>query len=509
MTAAGARAWSNEQEAIFDWFAKGSGNLIVRARAGVGKTTCLIEAVQRAPEKSILLLAFNRSIANELQSRIPARHIEAKTSHGLGFRFVKQRANVRIDENGKRAIELAEKACPRDAPRAITNLVARLHTKAREIDPWLATSDDQDTAVEALVGFAGRFDLLPDGEHEANGYDVEWCAARAHRAMVLAMDRTPIIDFADMIFLPLVHGWVRAWFDMVAIDELQDMLPSQLALAMGACKKGGRVAGLGDDRQSIYQFRGCNSDGLDTLKAELNATELGLITTYRCPKLVVELASRIVPDFSAAPTAPDGEIVTMSALRMLDQVREGDFVLSRKNAPLVKVCMRLLRKGTRAAIKGRDVGKTIIALVKRLEASTPADLVTKVDRWVSKESARAMERLPEDAANERVAFVHDMADVVIALADDAETLAELEAACERLFSDNDEKATVMLSTVHRAKGLEADTVYVLRDSFVMRGGATPFADGEVSPGADEESNIAYVCITRSKRRLVWVDGDVA
>ena len=499
MTAAAkvsSHSWSAEQEHIFSWFREGHGNLVVRARAGCGKTSSLIEAVQQAPEKAILMAAFNKSIANELQSRIPARHIEAKTLHGLGFRFVKQRVNVRVDENGKRAIELAQRACPNDAPRAIVNLVSRLHTKAREVNPWLAT-DNQDEACDALAGLAGRFDLMPEGAYEARGYDVEWCAQRAHRAMVLGMERTPTIDFADMIFLPLVHNWVRAWFDMVVVDECQDMTPAQLALAVGACKKGGRIAIVGDDRQNLYSFRGTDHDGMDTLKTELDATELGLTTTYRCPKAVVALAAQIVPDFHAAPSAPEGEVATMGTVRMFEQVREGDFVLSRKNAPLVKVCMQLLKAGTRAVIKGRDIGKTIVALVKRLEASDVEDLVVRIDRWVVKESAQAAKRLPEDAAAERISFVHDMADVVIAIAEGIETLGELEAACERLFADDAERSSVMLSTVHRAKGLEAHTVYLLRDTFKIK-----------SEGSTDEQNVLYVAITRAKTRLVWVEGEV-
>src|SRR5262245_2928107 len=53
------RNWSPQQTAVFDWFNAGAGNLIVRARAGTGKTTTIIEGIARANEKSILLAAFN------------------------------------------------------------------------------------------------------------------------------------------------------------------------------------------------------------------------------------------------------------------------------------------------------------------------------------------------------------------------------------------------------------------------------------------------------------------
>ena len=58
--------WSEQQESIFGWFREGEGNLVVRARAGTGKTTTIIEAITYAPEEKILLAAFNRKIADEL-----------------------------------------------------------------------------------------------------------------------------------------------------------------------------------------------------------------------------------------------------------------------------------------------------------------------------------------------------------------------------------------------------------------------------------------------------------
>lgn len=85
-----ARVWSNQQNAIFRWFESGgNGNLVVKARAGTGKTTTIIEAVKRAPEKTILLAAFNKRIAEELTARIgDCPHIEAKTLHAIGFMLV-------------------------------------------------------------------------------------------------------------------------------------------------------------------------------------------------------------------------------------------------------------------------------------------------------------------------------------------------------------------------------------------------------------------------------------
>lgn len=489
-----ARTWSDEQEKILDWFATGTGNKVVRARAGTGKTSVIIEGVRRMPEAKVLLAAFNKSIANELTARVGGDpRIEAKTLHGLGFAYVRRNWKVRIDEEGLRARQLAQagmltvvdRPCPENAIR----LVRDLHSKARDVNPRIAIDDD---GLRGMARIAARFDLMPDDDIERAGWNVRDVCAAALAAMRLAMERTDVIDFADMIFLPIVHRWIRPWYDAVVVDETQDMTPAQLEIAVGACKGNGRVCIVGDDRQAIYQWRGAELDGVDRLKDALNADELGMTITWRCPRLVVELAARIVPDYRSAPGAPDGEVATCDDEKMVEQVREGDFVLSRTNAPLVRTCLAILKRGVRATIKGRDVGKGIAALIRKLEVVAIDDIRPAIDAWVERERKKAA-KMPTDAREARMEVVYDQREIVIALADGCDDLDAMQRRCDNLFADRADRASVMLSTVHRAKGLEADTVYLMRDTF--RG---------IGETEGEEANVVYVAITRARRRLVWV-----
>lgn len=485
-----AHAPSAEQGAIFDWFECGTGNLIARARAGTGKTTTVVEGVSRMPERDVLMAAFNKEIAIELERRVPRAGVEVRTLHSLGFRFVRQAWRVRMDEGGRRAFDLARRALPPGAPNAIVNLVSRLHTKARDVDPWIAADAD----ATALVDFAARFDMMPD-ESWGAAWNIDVVCQAAHKAMRLATERTAVIDFADMIFLPLVHGWVRPTYDAVVVDEAQDMTPAQLTMAVGAMRAGGRMCIVGDDRQAIYAFRGADAGSLDRLKAELSARELGLTTTYRCGRKIVELAAQIVPDYRASPNAHDGEVADMAYAQAIAAAVPGDFILSRKNAPLVRACMTLLKRGVRARIKGRDIVAGIMALVRKLAPTDIDDLERKVDSWAAREIKLANRRLTEDAAADRIAFVMDQAAVVLALSEECDVVSDFERKCDELFADKPGVEAVMCSSVHRAKGLEADTVYLLRDTF--------------REGSVEEDNIRYVAITRAKRRLVWVDGEAA
>lgn len=484
--------WSTEQSAIFEWFAKTTLatvlSLVVRARAGTGKTTTILEAVRHAPEERILLAAFGKQIADELNDRITDKRCEARTLHSLGNRFVRDHWR-RVKLSNRRQWDLAEFALQgQDAPDPIVSLVAKLHTKVREVAPHA-------DSVYEVCEVACRFDLLPAEQWEDEGWDLDRCCEAALVAVRQATRKTAEIDYSDMIFLPLRNGWVRPCYDLVIIDEAQDMTEAQLELAQKACVKGGRIAVVGDDRQAIYAFRGADSGSLDRLKAELDAAELGLATTYRCPKAVVAEAQALVPDYVAADSAPEGEVLHVDAGEYLAQVQEGDFVLSRTNAPLVRVCLALLRQGKRAKVRGKDVEKGIRDVLNKLRPESIPHLLDQADAWAEAERKRVQreverERFDEHAAEQALDLVEDQRALIVALCDGLIDLDELDARLKSLFAKDPKRGEVMCATVHRAKGLEAPQVFVLADTF-KRAGA-------------EEDNIRYVAITRAKEKLVWV-----
>lgn len=478
------RVWSAQQVAVFDWgAARQPGTaLLVRARAGTGKTTTIVELVQRVSERKVLLAAFNKSIARELQSRVGEGRIECKTLHGLGLRFIKYAWGKQVQaeedgDKGKRALALAKAAMP-DADEGMQKLCARLHTKTRELEPAAKGED-----VEAI---AWRYDMVPEAQ-EMLGDLVRGVL----RAMELASRRTDVVDFADMIFLPCRHNMPRPWYEMVVVDEAQDMTKPQLWIAQRACKAQGRMVIVGDDRQAIYGFRGADSGSLDRLKEELRATELPLTETYRCGRGIVKLAQEIVPDF-VGKTTWDGEIVKRDEDAMLEEAAAGDFILSRVNAPLVTICMTLLKRGVRARVKGRDIGKGIVALVRKLRASSVDELKTKLAARTAKELAAAASIGDEDARAAREQFVRDQEGIVLALAQTAAVVEDVVRKCEELFTDDDTAGAVTCSSVHKAKGLEAERVYLLAGTF--------------RSGKLEEDNLRYVAITRAKRTLAWVSG---
>lgn len=493
--------WSKAQEEIFKWF-EGKAvqqyfadmptyndSLVVRARAGTGKTTTIVEGVNRAPEESILVCAFNKGIADTLNQRITNSRAEAKTLHGVGMRAIgRMWRGLRVAKpTSARADFLTDKVVPNGTPYQMKKLVSLLHTKGREMCPTEPRPD-------ALMKLALFFNLEPS-EGWAPKYTVDDIVVWAVMAMLYAKANPPRyevgIDFADMIYLPLAWDLLTKDYQLVVVDEAQDMNAAQLEMVQRVCD--GRLAIIGDDRQSVYQFRGADAGALDRMKKELGALELPLTTTYRCGRAIVERARLLVPDFEAGPNNPEGVVEDVEDGDLMALVQPGDFVLSRLNAPLVSLTLRLLRKGVRARMAGRDIGTGILNILKRckVETFTPIEqALISVDTWERKMTTR----YASFGELQLVDQTRDQADMLRALMEDAETMKEVMANCDYLFTDDPDASQVVCSSVHKAKGLEANRVFILWDSLYRRG------------VTDEERNIEYVATTRAISYLGIVRG---
>ncbi len=482
------RIWSAQQQAIFARVASGQGNLVVRARAGTGKTTTLCEAVKFAPKTArVVVCAFNKRIQLELERRVSG-NVEAKTLHAIGYAFIRNAwGNVSANESDAVDRDRARDACGHNAPDDVVQSVKKLASLLKNMAPL--TYD-----VNEVISIAQQFDCEPSDENVEAGWDLERVARCGGKARDAALDRDAAgrISFDDMVFVAVANDLARPRYDLVVVDEAQDMNASQLLLAQRVVKKGGRVIVVGDDKQAIYGFRGADADGIDRLKAELSAEELGLTVTYRCGKKIVDVARTLVPDFSAYEGNAVGIVDSIGQDAIFEQAKVGDFVLSRKNAPLMPLCLGFLKRGIRARIEGRDLGKMLQGIVTGFKAKSVPNYLEKVQAWGAKATKRA-NKITKDAVREsKLDEVRDQVEVLIAIAEGAASVNDILVRCGTLFGDDtgEPRGHVVLSSVHKAKGLEARRVFILADT--------------VSTRSVEESNIYYVAVTRAIEHLTWV-----
>lgn len=471
--AAPKRNWSKFQKDIFRDINSGAGHTVVIARAGSGKTSTIVEGFKYLPKgKKTLMVAFNKSIAEELKQRAPS-YVDVMTLHSLGFRAIKLAFGADVILENDKCNEL------------IKTLIGD------DYDMW-EVNQSIAKCVSLCKGFLvdtpSRIgDLIDKFGIEIFDYSREKFTELVIKTLGLCKAKKNVIDFDDMIWFPFVYRLNVGKFDVVFVDEAQDLNQAQIAMVLSACKMDGRIIAVGDPAQSIYQFRGADSDAIPNFITKLGAKSLPLSVTYRCPKKVVALAREIVPDIEACDGAKDGTVEEVPAEQILKLVQPGDFVLSRTNAPLIKHCMALLKAGIPANIQGRDVGSNLQYFIKKSKAKTIVQFIAYVNAWREQEVKRLLGEKKDPIATV------DKAECLLNLCEGTLTIKDLKETIEKLFNDTDDHAKVIFSTTHKAKGLERDRVFVLANTY------------RYGPGVEgEEANLWYVAVTRSKNELYLV-----
>jgi ATP-dependent exoDNAse (exonuclease V) beta subunit len=169
----------------------------------------------------------------------------------------------------------------------------------------------------------------------------------------------------------------------------------------------------------------------------------------------------------------------------------GDAVLSRLNAPLMGVCLGLLRRGVPARVEGRDIGQQLVGMVRKLKAKSVPDFLRKLALWGEKQVRRAQAGGGKHVQS-KIELAHDQVATLTAISEGCQNVSQVEARITEIFQDSAGNRTpaVVCSSVHKAKGLEWDTVCLINSSFKSA------AEG------GEEANIFYVAVTRAKKTLI-------
>lgn len=479
--------------------------LSIIARAGTGKTTTLQKICERIPvrkngpyvQQDIIYLAFNKSAVLDVKARGLAEHVNAMTFNAIGFAAVRKkfpRANV-------------------DARK--TRLILEENLSERDVKTFSST-------IEKLVGLAKSQGVAPKG-YESTGilpdtmetwealidrYNVEapWDDERlmpraidlASRVLAESVKITHTIDFDDQLWLTMVLDLpMPRRYRVVLADEGQDLNPVQRKLLAKLMEKNGMLIVVGDDAQCIYGFRGSDVDSFHAIAKEYGATRLPLTVTYRCPTAVVDLAKRYVPDIEAAPGAATGEVVTMHVDDVKDWRGAKDLIVCRTNAPLVAQAYSFIRQKIPCRVAGRDFGAGLTALIKKLKPTDIKDLLAKLDAYRVKEVGKLVAAKKEH----RVQSLTDKIDSLEVLALECDDLDALDGIISRLFSDLSQEGKIVLSSVHRAKGAEADRVFILRPDLM------PFRMARLDWEIEQEKNLIYVAYTRARKTLVFLAKD--
>ncbi len=477
--------WSKYQKAIFAFIKDAdAGNAVVKAVAGSGKSTTIVECMNLVPGgKTAIFLAFNKAIAEELKTR----GVNARTFHSLTYSPVTRSRKARNIEPTKLQRIIKEKLSGDDA-FLYGPFISRMVGLGRQAGVGCLVADTTQTWLE----ICNHHNLELENENAEFGRALELCGQ-----LLRWSNADSRLDFDDLLYLAVKDGLSLPKFDYVFVDEAQDTNAIQRALLRKILKTDSRIIAVGDPAQAIYGFRGADSNSLNLIAEEFDCKNLPLTVSYRCPTKVVEYARHWVSHIEAAPTAAEGEVLNLGAKWELNKFATGDLIICRTTKPLISFAYKFLRARIPAKIMGREIGQGLKSLIDKLNANGIDNLITKLDAWTEREIEKAVVKQQESKAE----AVQDKASAILCLIDGMleteRTIPMLLSIIDTLFSDS--KGDITLATIHKAKGLEADTVFWLNSS------QCPAKWAKSEWQIQQENNLCYVAVTRAKRRLVLIE----
>lgn len=506
-------------------------HVIVTAYPGTGKTTTAVEAVRLLKGiKSALtpsdeqdkvwkqalrshkdartgFVAFSRSIVKELVKRMPPG-TEAMTCHAFGYRALKQRyGEFQTDIKKQKVLHIVcdmlgiipSELYERDEDEGGNG--AKLRAKVESVRKLVDLSKQtlvlhkSPSFTSDIQDLAAQFEIaLPDenvGRHiEMVGEVLERCTKW-----------DGVVDFCDMIWLPIVHNLDIPQYDLLLVDEGQDLSRTQQELVLRAGK---RIILVGDPKQSIFGFAGADVTSMPRMRELLGDTKRGCIDlkltlTRRCSRAVVAAACREckMTEFHAHPSNCDGQEIRTSFDKYRPMVKEGDFVLCRTNAPLVREVFKFIKDGrSRVFIKGADLGRNLIAIVSNMGCSDIPSLKQEIDVWYQTELVKIKGKSP--SAEMRRMTLSDKKECLAIFAAASSSPREVIQNIRRVFKDDGQG--IVLRSVHSAKGLEARRVFLLQP----KKGGIPHQLAKTPTQLEQENNLLWVAITRAIEDIIWV-----
>lgn len=494
-------------------------SLGIEAGAGSSKTTTLVLYAFKHPKERILYVAYNAAIKEEAKSRFPS-NVSCYTSHGIAFGKVGKYYSHKLKHNGGEVDKLQGSITNR---HIISDFKLQSSLRFAKVKKPILCK----VITEALNRFLCDLSTDPDINHVA-------IPKVAGTELIVAED---VLAFVQSIWdkmrdpqyagIPMTHdgylkmfyleGYTVGNYDRILFDETQDA--NKVTMEIVRRSRGKKIF-VGDRNQSIYGFRGA-VDAMQTLETEKT---LRLTGSFRFGGNIANAANRL--------------LIMKGGLQLTKGLSQdvGDVIIPSDNADYKAHVENALASGEKImmlsyggtgvmdhAINASSKGKRMFFVggAHNYRLNNLMDVYAlKYGGYISDafiKSFESFEELKEYGKHDR-----EIEQRIGLVEVHKEKLPSLIENIKKLTVDKLALADVILSTVHKAKGLESDTVVLssdmpgleLKHYFVSSG---EMSDSDlmelVELGAAvkktnfdvEDTNVAYVAITRAKKRLILPD----
>jgi superfamily I DNA/RNA helicase len=447
---------SDEQDAFFSSLSRG-GSRLLSASPGSGKSTTLTWAMQLIGQEKAAMVTFGKDIARDIEPRCPS-WLDVGTCCSFGYKALAKkhgRLFLRFNLVQDSIIELFPYLNPFEAEDG-------------DRSEMFQSMRDSITLIDRL-----RLGMFPLSESISL---VESLSLSPFNEVLGNLDKIISLirkdpskpDFTGMIELPILLGYELPRYDTVYTDECQDFSPLMIKFIEGLSPK--RVIAAGDEDQAIYGWAGASPTAMQDISSLFGAEVMQLNVCYRCGTDIVAKAKEVVDKIIPFSGNGKGVVETVNSIDL--SMPDGSMILSRRNARLVAPCLKLIRNGRKAIIKGRDIGEQMIQSIGK-----PKSLDDLVAKFSNPKKGR-----------------EDEAECIIEFANNSPSVTEVIDKIKAIFSDSTKG--IICSSIHRAKGKEASHITIVDYSNVRMK-----RDGMSELDKHQERCLEFVALTRPKDKL--------
>lgn len=437
----------------------------VIAYAGAGKTYTLSELAKTRPNSRILYLAFNKAVARRASVSMPPQ-VQSMTAHALARRhLVSQYRDIKeLSAPGLlRAVRFdwIDKTLRNHHSRAITDTLRRF---------W--ASDDTELTSTSL----------PDYSSDTLTFKADIILRDARRVWEIMQDTNDdrVLMTHDGYLKQVSLASPKLPYDIIVVDEAQDVTPALLQWILR--QQHAQQVYVGDPFQAIYQFRGA-INAMDNIP---HATTYALTESFRFGSQIARLAWRWInrKDVPAVPIVGRGPRLNIDSRQ--------EVILARTNWGVLQMGLQVIAE---------DPKKRLVFL-DGLDRYRIDEIfaIWKIWRYGQQMTTSLG---PFDSFKLLKQAAHDVNDVQLIqwckiVEDNGKKLPQLLDTIRNAAVP--EAGSVLLTTIHRAKGLEFPVV-ILGDDL-------PNVDTRDIEGStyltlsEEDRNLWYVAVTRAQQRLV-------
>jgi len=487
---------------------------------GTGKTTTLLNMLDKALDSgvssnSIAFLAFTRKAASEAKERASARFHLDPDKDLFYFRTLHSLA---LSMSGIRTEQVMDK----EHYKALSELISVPLVSRSSLEDDIGDRQATDHPILSLINLARLCKKPLREQYNQTSMEFDWNTVNyVNKCYTKYKDQYELYDFTDMLQCFIDEAEVSCpKFDLVFLDEAQDLSPLQWDIAHILDKNAKKMYAAGDDDQAIYRWAGADVEQFITLDGSSET----LSQSYRVPRRIHRTAENIVSRIRSRypkkyePKDSEGCVSYISSLDDID-VSSGQWLILAQAGYILNPVVEMLRSsGYLYTHKGnRSISSKISSAVNGWEQ-------LRKGRTVTVETVRDIYSFMSTGVRVKRGFK------TLSGADDGNllNLAQLQnewgliigeeliwrEALDRLPEEARVYITAMLrrgekfnaepritvSTIHGSKGGESENVVVFTD-------LSPSADDAMSEGNDDLHRVFYVAVTRAKENLFIVESE--